>query len=95
MERAHKLKCSQEIIFLDSTSSVDTTSNSITVILTPSKAGAIPLAILIHNGESEENYTNAFNLLKNKFPLCFGGNSVSNFLCCFIFYTFRYKLTII
>ncbi|KAL5238868.1 hypothetical protein ACI65C_006278, partial [Semiaphis heraclei] len=75
MERAHKLKCSQEIIFLDSTSSVDTTSNSITVILTPSKAGAIPLAILIHNGESEENYTNAFNLLKNKFPLCFGGNS--------------------
>lgn len=95
MKRAQKLKCSQEIIFLDSTSSVDTTSNSITVILTPSKAGAIPLAILIHNGESEESYTNAFNLLKNNFPLCFGGNGVSLILCCFIFYIFRYKLAII
>lgn len=72
MERAQKLKCSQEIIFIDSTSSVDTTSNNIMVILTPSKAEAIPLAILIHNGESVESYTDAFNLLKNNFSFCFG-----------------------
>ncbi|KAF0761911.1 SWIM-type domain-containing protein, partial [Aphis craccivora] len=63
MERAQKLECSQEIIFIDSTSSVDVTT------------GAIPLAILIHNGESKESYTNAFNLLQNNFPFCFGGNS--------------------
>lgn len=90
MERAQKLKCSQEIIFIDSTSSVDTTSNNITVILTPSKAGAIPLAILIHNGESEESYTNAFNLLQNNFPFCFGGNSVSNFVMLFYIQTLLY-----
>lgn len=84
MERAQKLKCSQEIIFLDSTSSVDTTSNSITVMLTPSKAGAIPIAILIHDGESEKSYTNAFTLLKDNFPLCFGGKNVSHIFCCFI-----------
>lgn len=84
MKRAQELKCSQEIIFIDSTSSVDTTSNSITVILTPSKAGAIPLAILIHDGESEKSYKNAFYLLKQNFPLCFGGKQVSNFKILFV-----------
>jgi len=37
MNRAQQLKSSQEIIFIDSTGSVDTTSNTITVILTISK----------------------------------------------------------
>lgn len=77
MKRAHKLKSAQEIIFIDSTGSIDTTSNTVTVLLTVSKAGAIPIAILIHYGESEESYVGAFNLLKSMFPQCFGGREVN------------------
>lgn len=85
MERAKKLKYSQEFFFLNSPYSADTTSNSITVISTPSKAGALPLAILIHDEESERSYTNAFTLLKDNFLFVLGGKSVSHFVCCFIY----------
>lgn len=77
MKRAQELKSAQEIIFLDSTGSVDTTCNTVTVLLTLSKAGAISIAILIHNGESEESYKGAFNLFKLIFPQCFGGKEVT------------------
>lgn len=76
MNRAQQLKSSQEMIFIDSTGSVDTTSNTITVILTISKGGAIPIAILIHHGQTEESYKGALSLLKLSFPLCFGGKDV-------------------
>jgi len=68
MERAQKLKCSQEIIFLDSTSSVDTTSNSITIILTPSKSGALPLVILIISNVSSKfnNFVQRFEKNYNR-----------------------------
>jgi len=78
MKRSQKLLSSQEIIFVDSTSSVDTTSSTVTVILTPSKAGAIPLAILIHEGQSEQSYVRAFSLLQEHFPLCYGAKEVHN-----------------
>jgi len=68
MKRAQELKCSSEIIFIDSTSCVETTNSMVTNILTPSKAGAIPLAVIIHEGQSEDNYTAAFKLLQNNFP---------------------------
>ncbi|KAL5238208.1 hypothetical protein ACI65C_005618 [Semiaphis heraclei] len=73
MKRAQDMKCSREIIFIDSSSSVDTTNTTVTNILSPSKAGAIPLAILIHEGQTEESYIGALSLLKNNFPNCFGG----------------------
>lgn len=76
MKRAQNLKCSKEIIFIDSSSSVDTTNITITNILSPSKAGAIPLAIIIHEGQTEESYTGGLSLLQNNFPLCFGGIEV-------------------
>ncbi|KAL5237136.1 hypothetical protein ACI65C_004546 [Semiaphis heraclei] len=72
MKRSQQLLSSQEIIFVDSTSSVDTTSSTVTVMLTPSKVGAIPLAILIHEGQSEQSYIRAFSLLQEHFPLCYG-----------------------
>lgn len=76
MQRAQKLHSSGEIIFIDSTGNVDTTCNTVTVILTVSKAGAIPIAIIIHQGVSEESYTIAFSMLKQYYPLCFGGKEV-------------------
>lgn len=78
MKRAQELKCSSEIIFIDSTSSVDTTNSTVTNILTPSKAGAIPLAVVIHEGQSENSYIGAFTLLQNNFPLSFGGHEVKH-----------------
>ncbi|KAL5239393.1 hypothetical protein ACI65C_006803 [Semiaphis heraclei] len=47
MERAHKLKCSQEIIFLDSTSSVDTTNIPI-----PMQA---PMVFMSDDSRAEKN----------------------------------------
>lgn len=77
MKRAQDMKCSREIIFIDSSSSMDTTNTTITNILSPSKAGAIPLAIMIHEGQTEESYNGALSLLKNNFPNCFGGIEVT------------------
>lgn len=76
MKRAQDMKCSREIIFIDSSSSVDTTNTTITNILSPSKAGAIPLAIMIHEGQTEESYIGALSLLQKNFPNCFGGIEV-------------------
>ncbi|KAL4148286.1 hypothetical protein QTP88_002562 [Uroleucon formosanum] len=74
MKIAQDMKFSREIIFIDSgSSSVDTTNNTITNKLSPSKAGAIPLAIMIHEGQTEESYIGALSLLQNNFPNCFGG----------------------
>ena len=66
MERAQDMKFSREIIFIDSSCSVDTTNTTITNILSPSKAGAIPLAIMIHEGQTEESYIGALSLLAIK-----------------------------
>lgn len=78
MKIAQDMKFSREIIFIDSgSSSVDTTNNTITNKLSPSKAGAIPLAIMIHEGQTEESYIGALSLLQNNFPNCFGGMEVT------------------
>lgn len=42
MRRAHQMKEAQEIIFVDSTSACDPQNHSITLIMYPSAAGAIP-----------------------------------------------------
>lgn len=50
MQRAHELKSSSGIVFIDSTSACDAENHSITFILTPCAAGAVPLAIIITEG---------------------------------------------
>ncbi|CAL1286261.1 unnamed protein product, partial [Larinioides sclopetarius] len=47
MKRAHNLKSSGEIVFVDSTSSCDPDNHSITFMLSPCSAGAVPLAVII------------------------------------------------
>lgn len=73
MKRAQELEASRETIFIDSTSSCDAAHSTVTVVLTATKAGAIPIAVLIHSQQSTEGYTAAFSLLKTHFPRCFGG----------------------
>ncbi|KAF4530278.1 hypothetical protein B566_EDAN017416, partial [Ephemera danica] len=73
MKRAQQLPCAKEIIFLDSTSSCDITQVTVTTVNTVTKAGAIPICVLFHSHQTQENYKMAFNLLKKKYPCAFGG----------------------
>ncbi|GFW26807.1 SWIM-type domain-containing protein [Trichonephila clavipes] len=76
MKRNHHLFSSKEIIFIDSTSSCEASSSTITILLSATKVGALPLAVMIHASQSIQNYINAFQLLKMNFPQCFGGQDV-------------------
>lgn len=80
MRRAQHLESSQEIIFVDSTASCDVTKSTATVMLTATKAGAVPIAVLIHSSQTKEGYGLAFHLLKQRYPLCFGNKEVLAFL---------------
>lgn len=73
MMRAQKLSTAGEIIFVDTTSTVDMTSSNVTLVLTATKVGAIPLCILLHESQTKECYTQAFSVVKDTFPNCFGG----------------------
>ena len=77
MQRLHSLQNSSEMIFIDSTCSCENSGTSLTVLLTASKVGALPLAVVIHPAQIFENYCSAFRLLKENFPFCFGGQTVS------------------
>lgn len=77
MRRAQALITSKETVFLDSTASCDTTQASVTIMLIASKAGAIPIAVLIHEDQTINGYKFAFDLLKDHHPKCFGGETVT------------------
>lgn len=77
MRRAQALEAARDIVFIDSTSSCDTTKCTVTVVLVATMAGAVPLAVLLHNEQSTDGYSAAFKLLSGTHPLCFGGLSVS------------------
>jgi len=64
MIRAHSFEEASQVVFLDSTSSCDSESNTITFMLTPCAAGAVPLAVFITGGQSEAHYSKAFKLLR-------------------------------
>nr|XP_054924601.1 uncharacterized protein LOC126528195 [Dermacentor andersoni] len=72
MQRAQSLDAAQEIIFVDSTSSCDVTRSTATIMLTTTKAGAVPIAVLLHSSQTTEGYSLAFQLLKDSCPSCFG-----------------------
>lgn len=50
MQRAHLLKTSRDIVFVDSTSACDPENHTITFILAPCAAGAVPLGVIITQG---------------------------------------------
>lgn len=56
IKRAHKVRTSSEIIFLDTTSACDLQNHAITLMLAPCPAGAVPLAIIITKGMNTINY---------------------------------------
>lgn len=50
MKRAHMLRTSSDIVFVDTTSACDPQNHAITFMLAPCAAGAVPLAIIITKG---------------------------------------------
>ncbi|KFM71421.1 hypothetical protein X975_03565, partial [Stegodyphus mimosarum] len=65
MKRAHQLAASQEVVFVDSTSSCDSENHSITFMLTSCATGAAPLGIIITKGQTQDICTQGFQLLKD------------------------------
>ncbi|GBL72661.1 hypothetical protein AVEN_127911-1 [Araneus ventricosus] len=53
---AHGIQECENIVFVDSTSSCDSESHCITLMLKPCAAGSTPIAILITKGETENLY---------------------------------------
>lgn len=69
MSRAHNLlRQSGELVYCDSTASLDRFNCPTFIISTSSSAGGIPLGIVITSGESEAVLTEAFSLLKKVLP---------------------------
>jgi hypothetical protein len=64
MRRAHRLAMSSEIIFVDSTSSCDDGHHVLTFLFSRCPVGAVPIGVIITNGQSEEHYRNGFMALK-------------------------------
>ncbi|KAF4531068.1 hypothetical protein B566_EDAN017142 [Ephemera danica] len=58
------IKC-QQTIFIDTSASSDQTNTALTTVLAATKAGAVPIGILLHDSQSTTSYTNAFTLLKD------------------------------
>jgi len=49
---------------------------SVTVILTATKGGAVPIGILVHRQQTSLSYEKGFKMLNEFFPNCFGGLEV-------------------
>ena len=95
MLRAHSLSTADELVFIDSTSSCDAMLSTVTTVLTASQAGALPLAILLHEGQSTEAYKSAFGLLQLHYPQCFNGRAVchtSTYICALLIFCERHDI---
>ena len=77
MKRIHSIQTGNDIAFIDSTSSCDVTHSTLTNILIASQAGALPVAVLIHEGQTSQSYETALNLLNENYDHCFGNRKVS------------------
>jgi hypothetical protein len=64
MQRAHSLPQASKIVFMDTTYSCDSENHAITFLLTPCKAGTMPLAVFITSGQRQADYETSLNFLK-------------------------------
>ncbi|KAK3909095.1 Oxidoreductase NAD-binding domain-containing protein 1 [Frankliniella fusca] len=72
MKRAHCLPEAKEIIFTDSTASCDAENTVVSLLLTATKGGAVPLCVLLHNRQDTAGYKHAYQMLAKHYPNCFG-----------------------
>ena len=65
---------SLDVVYADSTASVDLSNTSLTLKCVSTSIGALPIAVSIHSAQSEKVYIQAFKFLKGFLsidPLCF------------------------
>jgi len=77
---------------MDSNSSCDVSMASVTVLLTATKGGAMPIG-LIYNQRTIKSYEKGFKILMDNFPLFFSGLAVSNYVI--IYYVLQISLLIL
>ncbi len=79
MSRAHKeIQQASEIVFCDSTASLDRFNTSVFILSTASAASGIPLAVILTSDERETTIHKAFDLLKEVLPQwAFFGNGAA------------------
>lgn len=78
MRRVHQMKEAKEIIFVDSTSACDPLNHSITFVMCPSSAGAVPLAIILTKGQTYDCYCQGFKLINEAVLEGFCGQKYPN-----------------
>ena len=79
MCRVHQyVQQAQEMVFCDSTSSLDRSNTSLFVISTANAIGGLPLGVIITSDEEQETISQGLGLLKEVVPIdCFYGNGSS------------------
>ncbi|XP_071044223.1 uncharacterized protein [Parasteatoda tepidariorum] len=55
MKRVHNLNWASEIIFVDSTASCERSGATLTILLTATKIGALPIATIVHENQSTDS----------------------------------------
>ena len=80
MQRIHATEEAGHIVFMDTTSSVDNTNCSVTLLLCKGPLGAaVPLGIIISSGQDEVDYLAGLRILKELWgPAAFGGKGYPN-----------------
>jgi len=78
IKRAHEQDLAGEVVFVDSSGSCDQGGSVVTFLFGASKAGELPLACVLHQEQSEPNYTAAFRAVREAArPSAFGGKGES------------------
>ena len=66
MYRVHKeMKSAGEVVFADTTSHVDKTNTSLTILVCSSVAGGLPLGVIISSTQTRQDYVTGIHILKN------------------------------
>ena len=69
MSRVHKcIKQAEEVVFCDSTSTLDRFNTSLFILSTSHPTGGIPLAVMITSDEQEETLLHGLSMLKGVLP---------------------------
>lgn len=65
MKRVFMSNFTNDMLFIDSTSSCDQSDTVITFVFTSSKVGALPVACAFHTSQDTANYTLVFSMIKD------------------------------
>lgn len=65
MKRVFLSEMTNDMLFIDTTSSCDQSDTAITFVFTSSKVGALPVACAFHTSQDTSNYTLVFSMIKD------------------------------